>query len=410
LYVVLQDYRFLLLDAFLRLAANGALAGVAVAAIWQGRVWWPEWSRTVADPTLFGLSFVAGALGLIGFSMLRQRVQEWLTRQVFLRRDPAEVEGAIRNLAGGEEEMSKQAGRLVAEYFSCSEWSIDGKRRPGFAASAPLRYLKGDEQVLQLGERAAGRIFLSEDVAALERFANLLAREVDRCRTQELERLVMQAELRALQSQIHPHFLFNALNALYGSIPRAAGEARQLVLSLSEVFRYFLTTSKTMVRLEEELNIVTAYLEIEKARLGPRLEVRMDVGKELMEVRIPVLSVQPLVENAIQHGVSAQPGPGWVSVGARREGGMLLVEIRDSGPGLGETSDPASNRVGLENLRRRLELTYGSGASLEIWDARPGVVAELRIPAGGAQLAAGQKESTVGGEGLGVVFGMTDAG
>lgn len=409
LYVVLRDYRFLLVDTFLRLAANGTLAALVVGGLWQGRLWLPEFARSLEDSTGFGLTLVLAALGLIGFSMLRERLQRWLTRQVFLRRDPADLESSLRSLSGGDQQILKQAAALIADHFLCEQWSYSQTRRSGFAAQAQLRFLKGDEMILYLGERQGGRIFLSEDVAALQRLATIVAREVDRSRTQELERLVMQAELRALQSQIHPHFLFNALNALYGSIPRSAADARRLVVSLSEVFRYFLTTSKTMVRLEEELNIVRAYLEIEQARLGPRLEVRLHIGEALFDLPIPVLSLQPLVENAIQHGVCSQPGAGWISVEACRKDGVLEIEIRDSGPGFGKTNDPASNRVGLENLRRRLHLTYGDRASLLVEDAHPGVRATLRLPAGEPDLSAGRQKATADGKSLGLIQRVADA-
>ena len=94
-----------------------------------------------------------------------------------------------------------------------------------------------------------------------------------------MQRLVSQAELRALQAQINPHFLFNALNTLYGIIPRTASGARQTVLNLSEIFRYFLQSERTFIRLSDELEIVKSYLEIERLRLGPRLETRIDIDE-----------------------------------------------------------------------------------------------------------------------------------
>ena len=102
----------------------------------------------------------------------------------------------------------------------------------------------------------------------LERAAVVMAEQLDAHHESEMRRLVSQAELRALQSQIHPHFLFNALNALYGIIPREARGARDTVLNLADIFRYFLDTRKAMVPLSEELHIVRAYLDVERLRLG----------------------------------------------------------------------------------------------------------------------------------------------
>src|SRR5580698_10934834 len=125
-----------------------------------------------------------------------------------------------------------------------------------------------------------------------------------------MTRLVSQAEMRALQSQINPHFLFNSLNTLYGTIPRESAEARRLVLNLAEVFRYFLQTERPFIRVEEEIRIVRAYLAIEELRLGERLRVEFDIDDDSLGASIPALSIQPLVENAVKHGIATRPGAG----------------------------------------------------------------------------------------------------
>ena len=124
--------------------------------------------------------------------------------------------------------------------------------------------------------------------------------------------MATQAELRALQAQINPHFLFDALNTLYGTIDRGSFEARRLVLNLSDIFRYFLQGNRSFISLAEELRIVKAYLEIEALRLGDRLETELDVGDSALSAMIPILSIQPLVENAVKHGVAAKPDRGRV--------------------------------------------------------------------------------------------------
>jgi LytS/YehU family sensor histidine kinase len=169
------------------------------------------------------------------------------------------------------------------------------------------------------------------------------------------------------------------------------------VLSLSEVFRYFLTTSKSIVKLEEELTIIEAYLEIEKARLGPRLATTIEVPEALRQYTIPVLSVEPLVENAIKHGIAAQPGPGAMTLTARLEDNMLILDVRDTGPGPGEHHPKESNRVGLDNVRRRLKLHYGEQASLSIGVVPGGTLAQIRIPAQGQNIAAHSVESSTRG-------------
>src|SRR5262249_52424666 len=152
-----------------------------------------------------------------------------------------------------------------------------------------------------------------------------------RFRAAEMQRLVSEAELRALHSQINPHFLFNALNTIYGIIPREAAGARRTVLNLADIFRYFLQSDKILIPLSEELKIVRAYLEIERVRLGPRLETTIQVDKEAEQILIPVLSVQPLVENAIKHGLSTRSDEGWLRVTAQVANDVLHIVVEDSG-------------------------------------------------------------------------------
>ncbi len=375
LFVVLQDYRFLLADAFLRLTANGVLAASFITVGWLLRQ--PITTLlSSGDPFWHGMLFVGAALALFGFAKARESLQAWLTRRVFLRRNPDEVAQALAALDGDENAILERAAKILAAYFRAAKWQLSALPLPDADATLTLQFLKGDQIHLSL----RGRRFLSEDLEALKRFGAILAREIDRARTREMERLVVQAELKALQAQIHPHFLFNALNALYGSIPRAAADARRLALSLSEVFRYFLTTSKSTVRLEEELNIIEAYLEIEKARLGDRLSTFINIPASVRNFSIPVLSLQPLVENAIKHGIAAQPGPGVLTLNASLENSTLTLFVHDTGPGPGEHTNLASNRVGLDNVRRRLILHYGDQARLTLKAVPDGTLAELRIP------------------------------
>lgn len=388
LFVVLQDYRFLLFDAFLRLAANGLLAGAFVTLLWFSRHTITTLTQS-EDPFRFGMLLVAAALTLLLFAKWREATQRWLTSCVFLRQDPDSILQSLRNLEGDESAILDRAARIIAEYFRAEQWHWTQSSHTRSDASTTIQFLKGDQIQLHL----SGRRFLSEDIETLDRYAEAVGREIDRARTRELERLMLQAELKALQAQIHPHFLFNALNALYGSIPRQAADARRLVLSLSAVFRYFLTTSKNTVSLEEELTIIEAYLEIERARLGPRLTTVIDIPAELRHHTIPVLSIEPLVENAIKHGVAAQPGPGSVKLTAHQDSSHLVIAVHDSGPGPGQSQSKEGNQVGLDNVRRRLNLHYSDSASLEIRTSPTGTIAELRIPVQPSNLTAQSSSS-----------------
>src|SRR3954453_15714794 len=202
----------------------------------------------------------------------------------------------------------------------------------------------------------------------MRRLGAVIVEQVERFRAEELRRLVNQAELRALQAQINPHFLFNALNTLYGVIDRTSSDARRMVLNLSEIFRYFLQGDRTVIPLSEELKIVQAYLEIECLRLGNRLKTELRIDESVRSAMIPILSIQPLVENAVKHGVASKSGSGMVGLSAQKTSEGLRITVHDTGIGFERSSQGQHNGtgVGLENVRQRLKLCYGPAAELEI--------------------------------------------
>jgi two-component system LytT family sensor kinase len=248
-------------------------------------------------------------------------------------------------------------------------------------ALVPLRFSRGDIQLLLLGSRLGGRRYLSEDLEILERFAATICEQVERIRNSEMQLLVTQAELRSLQAQINPHFLFNALNTLYGTIARENSAARHLVSNLASLFRYSFSANRGMIRVEEELTIVRAYLEIEELRLGGKLVTEIEVDESVLRAEVPVLSIQPLVENAVKHGVASRPGGGFVRLSIQKSGGRITVEVCNSG----EFSEPPPNReqkgVGLANVRRRLALCYGNGSAVEMCSANDVTIVSFSVPA-----------------------------
>jgi two-component system LytT family sensor kinase len=293
----------------------------------------------------------------------------------------------------------QNAAAIVAEYASAVRFSVirgGGSALPDLATDAdraeagawvdavvPLHFARGDQKVIALGPRTGGRRYLSEDFRALSRLAVVIVAQVERFRSDTIERLASEAELRALQAQINPHFLFNALNALYGTIPRSADGARRTVLNLAEIFRYFLQNDRSVIELSEELKIIRAYLEVEQLRLGNRLRVEIDVDDTAASTQIPPLSIQPLVENAVKHGVARRTGPGHVVLRIRRNPNSVRVEVRDSG---GEVlpSDGSHNGVGLDNVRQRLRLTYGPASNLSIGVEGGETIVSFEIPTGSA--------------------------
>jgi LytS/YehU family sensor histidine kinase len=249
-------------------------------------------------------------------------------------------------------------------------------------AQIPLRFSSGEEKVLLTGPRRGRQRYLSEDLEDMRRLGSVIVEQVERFRSEELKHLATQAELRALQAQINPHFLFNAFNTLYGTIDRGSFEARRLVLNLTDIFRYFLQGNRSFIPLSEELRIIKAYLEIEALRLGDRLETELDVHESALSVMIPILSIQPLVENAVKHGVAAKPGSGRVIVRAHNEAGVLRVTVEDTGRGFAvrDTSAHDGIGMGLANVRRRLNLCYGPETTLEVYSAEFGSRVTFAIP------------------------------
>jgi signal transduction histidine kinase len=193
-------------------------------------------------------------------------------------------------------------------------------------------------------------------------------------RASQLEAQLAGARLVRLQTQLHPHFLFNALNSVLPLVFRDREAAAQTILRLEELLRRSLEADAAqLVPLSRELEFLEMYLEIQKTRFQDRLQVAFDVPSDLTAARVPNLILQPLVENAIKHGVSAQPGSGRVEISARRESGMLVLRVRDDGPGLVDAPRPGGGSgVGLANTRERLQQLYGEDQRLDLENAPEG--------------------------------------
>jgi sensor histidine kinase YesM len=151
----------------------------------------------------------------------------------------------------------------------------------------------------------------------------------------ELEIHLREARLQALRCQLNPHFLFNTLHSIAELVHEDPGLAEQLILRLGELLRKVLSSSDQQeIDLADELEFIKAYLDIEQMRLGDRLHVEWDVAPDVLRLKVPSLLLQPLVENAIQHGIAPSNRSGTVQIRAQRDNGFLHLQVRDSGPGL----------------------------------------------------------------------------
>lgn len=210
--------------------------------------------------------------------------------------------------------------------------------------------------------------------------------QAGRTRTAELSSQLAQAQLAALKMQIHPHFLFNTLNSIAALLHKDAEAADRMLARLSDFLRLTLKSSETtVVTLAQELEFLKTYLEIEKIRFQDRLIIEMKIAPDTLDAQVPNLILQPLVENAVRHGVSKQIAVGRLYIKARREANRLLIQIEDNGPGLqngnGNSDEKLDNGVGLANTRARLEQFYGD-FQFEIADKKnhDGTIVKLNVP------------------------------
>ena len=199
-------------------------------------------------------------------------------------------------------------------------------------------------------------------------------------RAAQLEAQLALAQVQALKMQVHPHFLFNTLHAITVLIREDPAAATRVVTRLGDLLRLTLSrATTTQVSFRRELEILSLYLEIERTRFHDRLEIEYDVQPATLGALVPDLVLQPLVENAIRHGVSPNPGVGRIQVRSRRAGDALVIEIRDNGAGL--PSERTTDGIGLTTTRARLERLYGDRQELTLSNLpEGGCVARLRIP------------------------------
>jgi hypothetical protein len=203
-------------------------------------------------------------------------------------------------------------------------------------------------------------------------------------RTLELETLLGQARLQALRMQLHPHFLFNTLNTISTLVNSNPGAAREMIGSLGQMLRLSLDSeSKAEVALEQELKFLDCYLEIQQVRFGDRLKVKRNIAPDTGNALVPTFILQPLVENAIRHGIEPGLSPGTIEISAWRAADRLMISLRDTGVGL--TNDIAKtstqNGIGIANTKARLQSLYPGQHRFSVRNASGGgCVAELEMP------------------------------
>jgi len=226
-------------------------------------------------------------------------------------------------------------------------------------------------------------------VRAATEVARYVSTQLELAELDDSRSRLAQAEVRALRAQISPHFVYNALNTIASFVRTDPEEARELLLEFADFTRYSFRNAGEFTTLAEELRNVDRYLTLERARFGDRLQVRLQVAPEVLPVVLPFLALQPLVENAVRHGLSNKPNGGTISVTAEDAGTECLINVEDDGVGM----DPAELRelmndshvsgahVGLGNVHDRLRSAFGDDYGLVVETERgAGMKVSLRVP------------------------------
>jgi two-component system LytT family sensor kinase len=187
-------------------------------------------------------------------------------------------------------------------------------------------------------------------------------------RLEEQEKLLLAARIEALASQINPHFLFNTLTSISSLIRTQPDTARMLITKLSGLLRRLMRSTDHFVTLREELESIDEYLDIEVVRFGPQLRVLKDIGTDTLDVIVPSMLLQPLVENSIKHGLSRKVGGGRITIRTARRGTRVLIEVVDDGLGMTEQAleDAFAGGIGLSNVNERLRTIYGASCGLNL--------------------------------------------
>jgi signal transduction histidine kinase len=214
---------------------------------------------------------------------------------------------------------------------------------------------------------------------ALDYYRKFREREL---RTSQLEAKLAHAQLQVLKMQLQPHFLFNTLNAISALIHHDVEVADRMIARLGDLLRSTLENANQQeVSLQQELDFIRPYLEIEQARLGSRLKVTIDIDAGTLDAAVPNLLLQPLVENSIRHGIAPRAADGAIEIRSWRENGMLHLQVRDDGPGLGSKCSPLKEGMGLGNTRARLQHLYGDSHGFELINgAGQGLAIRMTIP------------------------------
>lgn len=409
LVILYQDYRFAFADLFLKralalIALVSATLGAYVLVVAPYIL--PRLTVNASDPRATALLLALWVAVAALYPAVRAALARFVDRVVLRRVNYARLRGDIAahltKLDTPELVLSEACAMLAPALSARSvRWEVvDSDSRPDHSepidgesdardqTSATIRVPTAEPPTywIRVGPLAGGRRMLSDDSALADAVALATARRIDvlrvaherherTLRERDLQRLTSEAELRALRAQLNPHFLFNALTTIGYLVQTTPDRALDTLLKLTGLLRAVLRKSSgDFVTVADEMDIVEAYLAIERARFEERLRVRIEVEEELRSIRMPPLVLQPLVENAVKHGIALCKDGGEVTVSVTTQAGpgdtgrQLVLAVVNTGAEVlfADTARGMYSGIGLSNLQRRLEHHYGKAASLSI--------------------------------------------
>lgn len=406
--ILLQDYRFAFADLFLKRALSLLLLAALAFGLYIF-VAAPLVSIHAAheknDAQAAGVVLALWIATALIYPQLH-RFAVWLVDKIILRRADyemlkTEIARSIENQADAQSVLDKVCGRLKTALTAADaswreilqaksnlpEVNSTARRAEIFIPTSDAPYYE-----IRLNDFSGGRNLLSGEIETLETIALAAARRIDNLRVageryaqeikeREISRLATEAQLRALRAQINPHFLFNALTTIGYLINAAPERAFETLMKLTQLLRAILKANSEFSTLGEEMKLIESYLEIERARFEERLRIKIEVPTDLENLRVPSLILQPLVENAVKHGVSKSKTGGEVSIRAtlKTENGAQFLELTvgDTGAGFDETA-PARG-IGLSNVENRLKTHFGASAKLSLAKQTEGAGAVARL-------------------------------
>jgi two-component system LytT family sensor kinase len=411
--VLFYSARFRASDIFVRLSLR-VLVGAVIAVV-AAHFFRHEYAFITQASVGPHTTFIVALSALVIFSILAfgrisvltdALIERWVFGKIEYRQALRDFQRSV-GLLFEESEILRTTEQFLAQSLRLENVRIvsAGAALSGVAESQSSDYPDKDLRVpIRQGDRTTHLLLITTDVeerilvSTEVEFVREAARYVE-SRLEEIgrekERLeraskearlihqVVEAELRALRAQVNPHFLFNSLNTIAALVVPEPAKAEEMTLRLAKIFRHVLIhADQPFSSIEEEISFLRTYLEIEKVRFGERLKIEFDVNQSVTQLSVPTLILQPLVENALKHGLAAKLGQSELTIRANRKENLLLLSVEDNGVGIKSKSNPGQSiGVGLRNVKERLQTVYGNLATFS-FESRPqlGSRALVEIP------------------------------